>query len=39
MAIKVGDKIPNISLKHMDKSGMQTVSTEDLLKNKIVHEA
>ena len=36
MAIKVGDKIPNISLKHMDKSGMQTVSTEDLLKNKKV---
>jgi len=36
MAIKVGEKIPNISLKHMDKSGMQTVSTDDLFKNKKV---
>jgi len=36
MSIKVGDRIPNVSLKHMDKDGMQTVSTEDLFKGKKV---
>ena len=36
MAIKVGDKLPTVSLKHMDKDGMQTVSTDDLFKGKKV---
>ena len=36
MAIKVGDKIPTVNLKHMDKDGMQTVSTDDLFKGKKV---
>jgi glutaredoxin/glutathione-dependent peroxiredoxin len=36
MSIKVGDKIPNVSLKHMDKDGMQTVTTDELFKGKKV---
>ncbi|MGH6891187.1 MAG: peroxiredoxin [Dongiaceae bacterium] len=36
MSIKVGDRIPSVSLKHMDKDGMQTVSTDDLFKGKKV---
>jgi peroxiredoxin len=36
MSIKIGDRIPNVSLKHMDKDGMQTVSTDDLFKGKKV---
>jgi peroxiredoxin len=36
MSIKVGDKIPSVSLKHMDKDGMQTVNTDDLFKGKKV---
>ncbi|HVI87071.1 MAG TPA: redoxin family protein, partial [Dongiaceae bacterium] len=36
MSIKVGDRIPNVSLKYMDKDGMQTVSTDDLFKGKKV---
>lgn len=36
MAIKVGDKIPNVSLKHMDADGVQTVSTDELFKGKKV---
>ena len=36
MAIKVGDKLPTVNLKHMDKDGMQTVSTDDLFKGKKV---
>jgi peroxiredoxin len=36
MAIKIGEKVPNVAIKHMDKSGMQTVNTEDLLKGKKV---
>ena len=36
MAIKVGDKIPSVSLKYMDKDGMQTVKTDDLFKGKKV---
>ncbi len=36
MSIKVGDRIPNVSLKHMDKDGMQTISTDDLFKGKKV---
>jgi glutaredoxin/glutathione-dependent peroxiredoxin len=36
MAIKVGDKIPSVTLKYMDKDGMQTVKTDDLFKDKKV---
>lgn len=36
MAIKVGDRIPTVNLKHMDKDGMQTVSTDDIFKGKKV---
>jgi peroxiredoxin len=36
MTIKVGDKIPSVSLKHMDEGGMQTVSTDDLFRGKKV---
>lgn len=36
MSIKVGDRIPNVSLKYMDKDGMQTVSTDELFKGKKV---
>jgi glutaredoxin/glutathione-dependent peroxiredoxin len=36
MTIKVGDKIPSVSLKYMDKDGMQTASTDDLFKGKKV---
>lgn len=37
MTLKVGDKIPSISLKHMDEGGhMQTVSTDELFKGKKV---
>lgn len=36
MTIKVGDKIPSVSLKTMDKDGMQTLSTDDLFKGKKV---
>lgn len=36
MSIKVGDSIPNVSLKHMDKDGMQTVTTDELFKGKKV---
>ena len=36
MTIKVGDKIPSVSLKHMDEGGMQTVTTDDLFKGKKV---
>jgi peroxiredoxin len=36
MTIKVGDKIPSVSLKTMDKDGMQTISTDDLFKGKKV---
>ena len=34
MTIKVGDKIPTVSLKSMDKDGMQTLSTDDIFKGK-----
>ncbi len=34
MTIKVGDKLPSISLKYMNKDGMQTATTEDLFKGK-----
>lgn len=36
MSIKVGDKIPSVSLKYMDKDGMQTVKTDELFKGKKV---
>ncbi|MDY0883963.1 peroxiredoxin [Dongia soli] len=36
MSIKVGDRIPNVTLKYIDKDGMQTVSTDDLFKGKKV---
>lgn len=36
MTIKVGDKIPSISVKTMDKDGMQTLSTDDIFKGKKV---
>jgi peroxiredoxin len=36
MTIKVGDKIPAVSLKTMDKDGMQTLSTDDIFKGKKV---
>ena len=36
MAIKVGDKIPAVSLKYKNADGIQTVSTDDLFKGKTV---
>jgi peroxiredoxin len=36
MAIKVGDKIPSVPLKYMDKDGMQTVKSDELVKGKKV---
>jgi peroxiredoxin len=36
MTIKVGDKIPNVSVKTMNKDGMQTLSTDDIFKGKKV---
>ncbi len=34
MAVKVGDKIPNVSFKHLTDSGMQEGSTETLFAGK-----
>jgi peroxiredoxin len=34
MTIKVGDKLPTISLKYMNKDGMQTATTDELFKGK-----
>jgi peroxiredoxin len=34
MAIKVGDKLPTVSLKYMNKDGMQTATTDELFKGK-----
>jgi len=34
MAIKVGEKLPTVSLKYMNKDGMQTATTDDLFKGK-----
>ena len=34
MTIKVGEKLPSISLKYMNKDGMQTATTDDLFKGK-----
>jgi glutaredoxin/glutathione-dependent peroxiredoxin len=36
MSIKVGEKIPSVSLKYMDKDGMQTVKSDELFKGKKV---
>ncbi|MBV6623694.1 MAG: peroxiredoxin [Rivularia sp. (in: Bacteria)] len=36
MAIKVGDKIPSVTLKHMQESGAKEVSTDELFKGKKV---
>ena len=36
MAIKVGEKIPSVTLKYMNDEGMQEVSTDDLLGGKKV---
>ena len=34
MTIKVGEKLPSISLKYMNKDGMQTATTDELFKGK-----
>ena len=34
MTIKVGDKLPSVSLKYMNKDGMQTATTDELFKGK-----
>ena len=36
MAIKVGDRIPKVSLKTMTKDGVQTLTTDDIFKGKRV---
>lgn len=36
MTIKVGDKVPSVSLKYMDENGMQTITTDELFKGKKV---
>ncbi|MES1151978.1 MAG: peroxiredoxin [Dongia sp.] len=34
MTIKVGDKLPTVSLKYMNKDGVQTATTDELFKGK-----
>lgn len=34
MTIKVGDKFPSVTLKHLTSNGMQEISTDDLFKGK-----
>jgi peroxiredoxin len=36
MAIKVGDSIPSVTLKHLTRDGMQEISTDSLFKGKKV---
>jgi len=36
MTIKVGDRIPSVTLKYLGKEGMAEISTDDLLKGKTV---
>lgn len=36
MSIKVGDRIPTVTLKHLTESGMQEIGTEDLFKGRKV---
>jgi glutaredoxin/glutathione-dependent peroxiredoxin len=34
MTIKVGEKLPSVTLKYMNKDGMQTATTDELFKGK-----
>ena len=34
MTIKVGDKIPSVTLKHLSSDGMEDLNTDDLLRDK-----
>ncbi len=36
MAIKLGDRIPSVKLKHMTKDGMKDISTDELFKGRKV---
>ncbi|HYE52531.1 MAG TPA: peroxiredoxin [Azospirillaceae bacterium] len=36
MTIKVGDRIPSVTLKHLTESGMQEISTDDIFKGRKV---
>lgn len=36
MTIKVGDKIPSVTLKHMEESGPKDITTDELFKGKKV---
>ena len=36
MAIKVGDKVPNVTLRHLTAEGVQAVSADDYFKGKTV---
>ena len=36
MAIQIGDKIPSVTLKHMEESGPKDISTDELFKGKKV---
>lgn len=36
MAIKVGDTIPSVTLKHLTESGMQEITTDEIFKGKTV---
>jgi peroxiredoxin len=36
MTIKVGDKIPSVTLRHMTEQGIQTITTDELFKGKKV---
>ena len=36
MTIKVGDKIPSVTLRHMSDTGIQSVTTDELFKGKKV---
>jgi len=36
MSVKVGDRVPSVTLKHLTESGMQEISTDDLFQGKKV---
>ncbi|MDH3234667.1 MAG: redoxin family protein, partial [Alphaproteobacteria bacterium] len=36
MAIKVGDKVPSVTLKHMSKDGLADISTDEIFSGKKV---
>jgi len=36
MTIKVGDRVPSVTLRYMDEGGIQTISTDELFKGKKV---